>query len=234
SATASHSPSTARGSPSAARTTSPIRPGDTPASDSPALSPIAPQPVTCPATTSIGGLPVRGRPCRSAPSQTASASAAEHFPIGPPSIPNRDDDFSASVSPFDIGEGRRGLAQRVGLVDDRSELPGLDELLQHDQVSVIRHRKIPAQTLAHERRQHEWLDEANQHAEPMRPRPAIEYERLGGRERASAVRQGAVLHVVENEIVPLPTPSEILPGVVDDMICAEGADHSRILRAAHA
>ena len=62
-----------------------------------------------------------------------------------------DDYLSPSVAPFDMTEGRRGLAQRVRAVDDRRELSGFDEFLQIYQVVMIRHRKVPAQALAHER-----------------------------------------------------------------------------------
>ena len=60
-----------------------------------------------------------------------------------------DDDFSSSVSAFDVTEGRRGLVQRVRFVEDRCELPGFDKLLENDQILMIRDRKIPAQVLAH-------------------------------------------------------------------------------------
>ncbi len=41
-----------------------------------------------------------------------------------------DDDFSLSVSLFEITDGLGDLAQRVGPIYDRGDLPGFDELLE--------------------------------------------------------------------------------------------------------
>src|SRR5260370_30370459 len=41
-----------------------------------------------------------------------------------------------------------------------------------------------------------------------------------------------VSHVVEDEVVALPTLGEVLVGVVDDMVCTDGADHVHVLRTA--
>src|SRR5256885_3305866 len=41
-------------------------------------------------------------------------------------------------------------------------------------------------------------------------------------------------HVVEDEVVARPTLGEVLLGVVDDMVSADGADHVHVPRAAHA
>ncbi len=78
------------------------------------------------------------------------------LPLAPPSSEiqsglQSDDDFSSSVSAFDVAEGRSGLVQRVFPVDDRCQLPGFDKVLENDKVPMIRDRKIPAQVLAHER-----------------------------------------------------------------------------------
>src|SRR5450759_2214288 len=43
-----------------------------------------------------------------------------------------------------------------------------------------------------------------------------------------------VRHVVEDKVVTLPTLGEVLLGVVDDVVSANGADHVDVLRAAHA
>ena len=63
----------------------------------------------------------------------------------------RDDDFSSSVSAFDIAKGRGGLPQRVGLADDRLQLYGLNKLRKHDQGFPMRDRGIPAKVLARKR-----------------------------------------------------------------------------------
>jgi hypothetical protein len=42
-----------------------------------------------------------------------------------------------------------------------------------------------------------------------------------------------VRHEVENQIVMLSTFCEILSGVINDVICAEGSDHSNVPRTAN-
>jgi hypothetical protein len=49
-----------------------------------------------------------------------------------------DDDLPSSVSRFDVANSLRGLAQRVGAVDDRCDLAGFDELRESDQVLLAR------------------------------------------------------------------------------------------------
>jgi len=63
----------------------------------------------------------------------------------------RDDHLASRVAAFDVPQCRGRLAQRAGLVDDRLELAGFDEFLQHDEIRVIRLRKIATQLVAHER-----------------------------------------------------------------------------------
>src|SRR5260370_13988121 len=41
-----------------------------------------------------------------------------------------------------------------------------------------------------------------------------------------------VSHVVEDEVVALPTLGEVLVRVVDDMVCTDGEDHVHVLRPA--
>jgi hypothetical protein len=62
-----------------------------------------------------------------------------------------DDDFPSSVSGLDIADSLRCLAQRVCAVDDRSDLSGLDELFENNQVVVVQLRKERTEPLAHER-----------------------------------------------------------------------------------
>ena len=58
--------------------------------------------------------------------------------------------FSSGVTFIQIPEGFSGLAQRVCCVDDRSDLAGFDELLQNNQVLVVRNRKIGTSLPVHE------------------------------------------------------------------------------------
>jgi hypothetical protein len=74
-----------------------------------------------------------------------------------PGLPQRvgalkgDDHLPSSVSCFDMTERSRGFVQWVCPVDDGCDLRGFDEVLQHEQVPMIRPGKIPTQFLARER-----------------------------------------------------------------------------------
>jgi hypothetical protein len=61
-----------------------------------------------------------------------------------------DDDLSASVACFELPDGLGDLGQRVGSVDDRCELAGLDEFPQGLQVFLPRLGGQHPQPLAHE------------------------------------------------------------------------------------
>src|SRR6266545_6778737 len=54
-----------------------------------------------------------------------------------------DDDLSSSVSRFHVAHGLGDLAERVRPIDDGRDLPGLDELLEHDQLlaGLLRHER---------------------------------------------------------------------------------------------
>jgi len=58
--------------------------------------------------------------------------------------------FSSGVTFIQIPEGFRGLAQRVRSVDARCDLAGLNELIQNNQVLIVRNRNIRASLLAHD------------------------------------------------------------------------------------
>src|SRR5215203_79203 len=77
-----------------------------------------------------------------------------------------DDDFSLSVSLFQIPDGLGDLAQRVGPVDDRCDLAGFYELLEDDHVLVVLLGDERAQLLVHERGQHERAELAIGASEP--------------------------------------------------------------------
>jgi hypothetical protein len=67
-----------------------------------------------------------------------------------------EDDLAAGSSVGDVLDGRRGVRERVGAVDDRGELAGLGELGEDGQVLVVLGGDERAQRLAHEgREQHE-------------------------------------------------------------------------------
>src|SRR5215204_3832317 len=66
-----------------------------------------------------------------------------------------DDDFSSSVSFFQIPDGLGDLGERVRPVDDRCYLSGFDELLEDEHVLVVLLVNECASLLAHEWGQHE-------------------------------------------------------------------------------
>src|SRR3712207_1875400 len=77
-----------------------------------------------------------------------------------------DDDFPSSASLLQIADGLGDLAQRVGAVDDRCDLPGFDELLEDEHVLVILLIDERPQLLANERGQHERAELAIGASEP--------------------------------------------------------------------
>src|SRR5439155_17532538 len=87
-----------------------------------------------------------------------------------------DDDLSPRVPAFDVTErvGRRG--ERVPPVDDGPELPGRDQIVQDHQIGVVRRGHVPAQVLAHKRREDERLEEPDQHRHAGRAGAAVQDE----------------------------------------------------------
>jgi hypothetical protein len=77
-----------------------------------------------------------------------------------------DDDFSSSVSLFQIPDGLGGLGERIRPVNHRCYLAGFDELFEDDHVLVVLLVNECAQLLAHEPGQHERADLAIGASEP--------------------------------------------------------------------
>jgi len=63
---------------------------------------------------------------------------------------HRYDYFSSGVTFIQIPEGLRGLVQRVRPVDDRCDSAGFNELLQINQILIVRNRNKWTPLLAHE------------------------------------------------------------------------------------
>ena len=66
-----------------------------------------------------------------------------------------DDDLAPGPAVLDMADGGRGLGQRVGPVDRRLHLPGLDEIAQRGQVRGVLGCHERAHPLAHQRGQQE-------------------------------------------------------------------------------
>lgn len=65
------------------------------------------------------------------PAATSNPDARVRW-LRPPS--DRDDDLASRLAGLDVPDGLRGLAQGIGPVDDRGDLPGCRELAEHEQV----------------------------------------------------------------------------------------------------
>ena len=61
-----------------------------------------------------------------------------------------DNDLPASVALREIPERLGDLGQRVGFIDDRRDLSGLEEFVHEEQVLVVWLRNKRSQALAHE------------------------------------------------------------------------------------
>src|SRR6266849_1836606 len=80
-----------------------------------------------------------------------------------------DDDFAPGATFLDVPDGRRGLAERVGLVDGGCDLPGLDEIPEDSQVSGVLRSDEPAEFLAHQRGEQVCPEQAVGAVEPPAP-----------------------------------------------------------------
>src|SRR5215208_2491450 len=146
-----------------------------------------------------------------------------------------DDDFSSSVSLFQIADRLGDLAQRVRPVDDRCDLAGFDELLEDDHVLVVLLVNECAQLLSHERGQHERADLAIGTSEPpSSPFASNDDEGPPGGEGAPQACQRGVPADVEDQVVALIALCEVLARVVDYVIRTDGSDHLHLLGAANA
>ena len=77
-----------------------------------------------------------------------------------------DDDFSLGVTFFQIADGLGDLTQLVVSVDDRRDFSGFKKFFQDEQVLFVSFRQHRDHLLAHERRQHEHLEDTSQRSKP--------------------------------------------------------------------
>src|ERR1022692_2999897 len=115
---------------------------------------------------------VRSRPVMATRAPMVASPIAVALPIPPvapvirttlPAIGSASDtdhDLSSGVPCSDVIHRPSSLAQRIGSIDDRRRLAGLDQLLEGDEiVMLLRHHKS-AQPLAHETERHHRFDQA--------------------------------------------------------------------------
>ena len=101
-------------------------------------------------------MPARGRGCPAAGLQRPTFGDAVLPRRSGSASGHRDDDLASYVSLLDAAKAVGGLGERVGPVEDRRELPGLDEPGEGEQsVAVLFVRKylkpLPDQTVDHHR-----------------------------------------------------------------------------------
>src|SRR6266508_1958213 len=123
-----------------------------------------------------------------------------------------DDDLASGVSLLQRPDGLGHLAQRVGPVDDRCDLAGLDELLQDHQVLAPFLQYELAQPLAHERRQHGRPEDLAIEASepPSAPFASHDDERPPGGEGAPSCDRERFPRGVEDQVIALHPVREVL------------------------
>src|SRR5215212_2379214 len=119
-------------------------------------------------------------------------------------VSHGDGDLSSSVPLSHMADRLRGFAQRIGAVDHRRHLAGLDQLLEEDQILESRRHDKRPQCVTHELSQHVRPDHATTAGEPMIVEPsAVRHECSLRGEGASELGQRMVRHIVEDEVVAL-------------------------------
>ena len=145
---------------------------------------------------------------------------------------DRDDDGPARVSGCDTIDRARRLLQRIGPVDHRGDRPGLDEVLQGDEVVVVLRLDGRTGLPLHEQRDEHRPDGAAELAVGV---PATVRDQGPARgQRPPRPRHRQVAHVVEDQVIARATGGEVLPRVVDDVVGPDRADQLHVLRAGHA
>src|SRR5215216_3090309 len=182
---------------------------------------------TSSSTTSATSAPTGTCP-GSRPSWTATAGDR-------PGGSDGDHDLPSGVAGLQVADGLGRLAQLVGPVDHRRDLARLDEPPQEPQVVPALLGLEQGEALAHQREQDQRLDQAVQGADPAAVGlAAARDQHPPGGEGPPAVPRRAGTGQLEQQVVPLAAAGGVLPGVVDDVVGADGADHVQVPRAAHA
>src|ERR1035438_460275 len=143
---------------------------------------------------------------------TAGAESGTERPRGRsvPHAPHHgsevDDDFALGVAVPHVLDGRGGLAQRVGPVDDRPDLAGLDELGEREQVWRVLRADQRGQRLAGERGEEQRPDLTVAACEPSSVGLAPDDDqRPAGIQDRAEVLQRTVAPNVEDYVVAAPS-----------------------------
>src|SRR5215207_3707799 len=126
------------------------------------------------------------------------------------------------------------VGQWVRPVDDRRELPGLDEPSHGEQLLPVLPGWERAEPLRDERIGDDRPADAGNRPEHVAGRAApVEHEGALRGERPAEPSERKAAHVVEDHVVLRPPVGEVLPRVVDDVRGTDRAHQLDIVRAAH-
>ena len=130
-----------------------------------------------------------------------------------------DDDIADLLPGLDIAVGRDDLVQRIGSVDQRLELPGLQQSLEvlHHLLVVFRNRE-PDLLAAMER-----SDEGQERILGMRAQLRRDVDSRRFQQRL-ALAEGALAHRVDDHVVRLVVLGEVLGLVVDHPVGTQAPD----------
>ena len=189
--------------------------------------------------SSTSGTTRASLPCAARPPLARSAPAAA-------GLIHADPDQHLIVSDHRlVGPGElQDIRRAVPAVDDRLDRvlllvrggwAGLDQLLQHQQVRSSFPGDERAQPLAHQRRHHRRPQDLAVEAAKPPPAPLAthDHQRPPRGEGPPQLRQRTAAGGVDDEVPAAPPVGEVLAGVVDHLLRAEGADQVHLGRAAH-
>src|SRR5579862_514927 len=110
---------------------------------------------------------------------------------------NTDHDLSRRVPCSDIVHGPSAFTERIGAVDNRRDLAGLDQVLECDEIVVLLRNDKPAQALAHEAERHHRFDQPTcARKPPILELTAIRHQHSGWSQRPPEVGQRSVRDVI--------------------------------------
>jgi len=134
------------------------------------------------------------------------------------------DDVACLLPCLDVPRRLDHLLQRVDPIDDGAVLARLDELLEDEEIRLCVARDAHDHSLVADPVGQERQERRMQHE----PRVRFDKESIGF-ERPAAAPEGGLAHGVEDDVIRLAAPDELLARVVDHPVRAERADQLDIL-----
>src|SRR5512138_2099783 len=131
-----------------------------------------------------------------------------------------DDHIAFLVPLLDVAVSLGSLFQRIASVDDRFDLPGLDQRLDRQEVLKTSWRKGADDSLAAHYGRPEHLKELL-HLEACEKQNAVRLE------RSLAACERRLAEDVEDQVVGLTILREVRLGVVNDVVGTQGSDEFR-------